>query len=52
MKELCLFLVGLLAGIVLICSTPNMTIIDTDKATNTSYAYHNETMYKLVPIDK
>lgn len=51
MKELCLFIIGLLTGVILICSTPNMSTIDTDKVTNTSYVYYNKTMYKLVPID-
>lgn len=52
MKELCLFIIGLLTGVILICSIPNISTIDTDKATNTSYVYYNKTMYKLVPIDK
>ena len=52
MKELCLFLIGLFTGIILVCSTPDMRIINTDKTTNTSYTYYNKTMYKLVPMDK
>lgn len=52
MKELCLFIIGLLVGVILICSAPSISTIDTDKATNTSYTYYNKTMYKLVPIDK
>mgnify|MGYP003399688050 CR=1 FL=1 len=50
MSEILCFVIGLMVGILLVCSGPEVCFIKTDKSTNINYTYYNKTVYKLVPI--
>lgn len=50
MTEMLCSIIGLMLGVILVCSSPEVCFIKTDELTNTSYVHYNKTMYKLVPI--